>query len=520
MTGDAQPGTDASSGAEPATGGPRRSAWFWGGTAVSPAPYLLAVTVLGRAAQNMGQTTYPLIAHQLLDVGNGVLGAIPAAAGLLSVVTSATLAARTTRSSALPMLAAGQALVVAAFALLALSTGVAGLWSAALLLGVGGGLVFPATMTMMGWAPAERRARALAVFALALSIGLVFGPLIESEVLHLLDGSLRATFALMLPMPVLATVVAATAQWRRPTPEPDAGAPRAGADPTSGAAKAGAAGKDPTVAAGGTPASSAEPTAVGTPLVSDVATEMGVAPGPRPPAWGAALSTASRRWTRVGAGRGDRQRLPALLHYPAYRLAVTVMLTYQAPFAALVTFGALLARRADGTSAAGASLAFAVFFAVSLGLRSMVVASPVRHRRIALVFAVVTTAVGLAALGSSRGVAPLVVGMAVLGAPHGLTLPLASGLLAEGVPAHVLGRANARLMATTNLVTIVVPFACGWLVSAIGYRSMFLTLELPVVVFGTVLLCALRAANRPVPDGSRRHDRRAAVADAGPTVQR
>lgn len=114
-----------------------------------------------------------------------------------------------------------------------------------------------------------------------------------------------------------------------------------------------------------------------------------------------------------------------LLSYATFRLALATMLTYQAPFAALVPFSALLARRVDGQSAAGASLAFAVFFIVSLGVRGAVVISPVRHRRIALVFAVVATAAGLAALSSGRGVDHLVVGMAVLGAPHGLTFPLA-----------------------------------------------------------------------------------------------
>ncbi len=438
----------ARGGAEGVPMSSRRAAWFWGGISTGAAPYLLAITMAGRAAQNMGQTTYPLIARQLLDVGNGTLGAMPAAAGLAAVVTAATLAARATSTSAWAMLTAGQSLIFISFVLLALPTGVAGLWTGALLLGVGGGLAMPTTMTMIGSAPVERRARALAVYALSLSAGLVVGPLLESGVLHLLSGSLRAAFAAMLPLPLLATLLSAIAWRRRPAlgQGSPGSLPELGVDEGAGR-EAGAGVADP------------------------LAHEPGL------------------------------ERRAGLLRYSAYRLALATQLTYQAPFAAVVTFGALLARRVDGTSAAGASLAFTVFFTVSLAFRSAVVASPTRHRRFALVASVLATAAGLAVLGGGRGVTYLLVGMAVLGAPHGLTFSLASGILAEGVPPQVLGRANSRLLASTNLATIAVPFACGWLAGSLGYRAMFLTLEVPTGVFGGILLLALR---RPLTGGRRR----------------
>lgn len=439
------------------TGGVGLPTWFWAVATTGVAPYLLAMTVLGRAAQNMGQTTYPLVARQLLGIGNGAVGAMTASAGVVSVVAGTTLAARATARSALGILTAGQAMVATAFALFAVPDGTAGLWAGALVLGVSGGLVLPSTMTMIGSAPAHRRARALAVYALALSAGLVVGPLLESVVLHLGGGSLRGAFATLVPVPVAATALGATAAWRRHATAPRRSTSRP-------------------LAVGGTegrgPVNPAPPGATTSPTAADPATTGPTTTGP----------TAPRPAPR-----------PPLRTFPAYRLALATMLTYQAPFAGLVTFGALLARRVDGTTAAGASLAFGLFFAVSLAVRTAVVVSPVRHRRAALVFAVIASTAGLAALGSGRGLAHLVVGMAVLGAPHGLTLPLASGVLAEGVPSHVLGRANARLLATTNLVTIAVPFACGWLAGAIGYRAMFLALEVPVAAFGGLLLATLHS---------------------------
>lgn len=516
------------------------------------APFLLAVTVLGRASQNMGQTTFPLIARQLLGIGNSELGTLTAVAGLAAVLTAATLAARATASSALRVLSAGQCLVLLSFVLFAIPSGQAGLWVAAVVLGVGGGLVFPAAMTAIGSAPAGQRARALAVFAVSLSFGLVVGPLVEAGVLHLLSGSLRDAFAAMLPLPAAATAISIVAtrhqrgtsygdldQRRRRlahlgrrrsqpagsdlsattgsdiaatgsdliAPDSDLSA-TTGSDPlsmgseqwrdqSSGSdrpAAGSAPWRDPSVGSSTRPSTGSED-----PPAAPVA---GGLPGE--PA--VLASSTSRGHVRATASRftnpGPGAR-PRLLSFPAYRLALATMLTYQAPFAALVTFGALLARHVDGASAAGASLAFGVFFTVSLAVRGVVAAkAPIRHQRAVLSAAVLATATGIAILGGASGFLVLLAAMAVLGAPHGLTFPMASAVLAEGVPPGILGRANARLMASANLVTIVVPFACGWLASAVGYRDMYLVMEIPVVAFGSLLASALRSFRQMPPSST------------------
>jgi DHA1 family multidrug resistance protein-like MFS transporter len=86
--------------------------------------------------------------------------------------------------------------------------------------------------------------------------------------------------------------------------------------------------------------------------------------------------------------------------------------------------------------------------------------------------------------------------MAILGVPHGTTFPVASALLAEQTPGDELPRANGRLMAATNSATVAVPFVAGLLAQAVGYRSMFLLLELPVLGLGTLLLRQLAVLPR------------------------
>jgi len=436
---------------------PARSQWYTS-PALGAAPFLVAVTVLGRSAQNIGQTTYPLEARQLFGISNGLLGTIAAVAGIAGVLTAATVGARVTVPNSLVMLTAGQSMTLAAFVLLALPpAGVPGLWMGVVLLGTGGGLVFPATMTAVGGGAKGHPARPMAVYALALSVGLVVGPLLESGTLHLLSQSLRETFAALLPIPVAATAIAAAGAFtlgrqRQPSV---------------------------TITALDLPPADAAlgpPTAT-VPLITRTAIG----------------EPAAAQGARVAREPTPRQ---PLLRVSAYRLSLATMLTYQAPFAALVTFGGLLARRVDGASAAGVELGFAAFFTVSFVVRALVVrTSPIHHVRLALMSSIVATAGGIALLALGHGFVIFALSMAILGAPHGLTFPLAAGKLAEGVSPADLGRANARLMATNSSVTVAVPLVFGLLASTIGYRSTFLLIEVPVALFASALMFEL--ARRP-----------------------
>lgn len=399
-------------------------------------PLLLAVTALGRSGQNAGQTTYPLLGRSALHMSNGTIGELGAAAGVVGIFCAIVIVGRARRDHALVLLAIGQALGLAAFVLLALPSGPGGLWAAALALGAFGGLTFPSLMTTIGSGPREERAKALAIFATALSASLLVGPLVEAGILHALGGSLRATFAALLPVPALATLLAVLAARRAPvTPEPAAG--------------------------------------------GEVGRSVGLG------------SILRRRGTRPAAARLRTQ--------PAFRVAATMMVTYQVPFAALVSFGALLARHADGVSASGAEIAFGVFFGISLLVRStLALATPRRARAALLVGSVAATVGGVALVAGARGFPLLLGGMALLGVPHGSTLPLASGVLAERTPGEQLARANGLLMASTNSVSVIVPPICGALADAIGYTHMLLLLEVPVLLLGGLLVAQLRSPSSPV----------------------
>ena len=398
------------------------------------AGFILPVTALGRAAQNAGQTTYPLIGHDLLAVSNHLIGVIVAFAGAAGILASATIGARATASNAYRTLAAGQSLLVVAVVALAVpGAGVVGLWASAVLLGGAGGLIFPATMTLVG-SRASVPSRALALYTVALSLGLAGGPFIEAACLHLTGQSLHETVAALIPLPVVSLLLALRAER-------------------------------------------------GDRLARQLVTAQAVVLP--------ATSDAPARGTRSVPAKGRAEGRRPLLALPAYRLALAIMLSYEAPFVALMGFGGLLGRHSYGVSSSGVEIAFTSFFAASLAVRGALVRySPLPTLGVPLVASVALTAGGLALLGLGHGFAALLIAMAMLGMPHGLTYPLAGAHLAESL-SDDLGRANGGLNASIGAVAVVVPLACGWLSEAIGLRGTFLALEVVIALFGSALLVQL-----------------------------
>jgi MFS family permease len=409
-------------------------------------PLLVAVTVLGRSSQNVSQTTYPLVGHELLAMTNAVIGVVAATGGVVGIVVSAFVVGRVPVRARLWVLAGGQALGAVGFVLFALSGSQGMLWAGAVVLGASGGAVFPLLMTVIGQGRRSERAKALAVFALALSASLVVGPLVEAGVLHLLGDSLRAAFAALLPLPLAATVLTLV-EASRQRPGRARGERRPPADP-------------------------------------ELAEAASALPGETMPEL---FERPSSPASPASPGAEDVARTRR-----AFRVALLALLTYQAPFTALLTFGALLGRHDDRASAPALELAFGVFFAMSLCVRALItLQAPLRRVGRVLVGSLAATVLGVAVFASVHGLAGFFAGMAILGVPHGATLPTASSVLAENTPSRLLGRANGRLMAGTNGLTVLVPFACGWLAQVVGYRSTFLLLEVPVGLFGALLLIEL-----------------------------
>jgi DHA1 family multidrug resistance protein-like MFS transporter len=178
-----------------------------------------------------------------------------------------------------------------------------------------------------------------------------------------------------------------------------------------------------------------------------------------------------------------------LLQTPEVVKALFAQLMYAVPFAALTVFGAEVARVIDRATAAQAQLAFTVFFVSSLSCRGLVAwRSPVQRKGLAFGVSGLFTIAGLAFIVAGHSFLLFLVGMIILGVPHGAIFPLALSALSGSLPPDQLPRANSLLMGSSNFIGIIAPPILGLIAAATTYRLMMTTVLVPVVlVFATFI---------------------------------
>ncbi|WP_276940900.1 MFS transporter [Ferrimicrobium acidiphilum] len=191
-----------------------------------------------------------------------------------------------------------------------------------------------------------------------------------------------------------------------------------------------------------------------------------------------------------------------LLRTPEVVKAILAQLMYAVPFAALTVFGAEVARVTDQATAAQAQLAFTVFFVLSLSCRGLVAwRSPIFHKGVIYAISGLLTITGLTFIVVGHSFMLFLVGMVILGIPHGVIFPLVLSALSSSLPADQLPRANSLLMGSSNIVGIIAPFILGVVAAATSYRFMMGTVLIPVVlvfVIFVVIVGLMRTQHRPV----------------------
>lgn len=420
---------------------------------------LLVATALFRMTQNMATTTLSLLAGEAVHLGAAAIGVLGAVVGLLVALVTLLLSRRVPHHRAAASAAWALAGLAVSLLVLAVAPSFGVLAAGAVLLGAAGGLAMPGLLNAIVSTAGTERERVIAVYTVTLSVSLAVGPLLETVVLSAGHQDVRTPYVVFAAFPVVGAVLLVTARRRRRDAGP---APVAGPDDVA----------DPDDVAGPEPAGpepagpeAGEETSVGVDAAGDVATEPAGSP---------------RR--RRGGGSG-------LFATRAGRTALVAQLLYAVPFSGVTVFGALVARRGFGVTAAQAQLGFTVFFVCSFVARAAVAwRAPIVAKQALLWASAALTAAGLVLLGTGHGLVLLLVAMGVLGVPHGLTFPLALALVAEATPVDALPRANATLLGSTNLSSVVVPLALGAIVPAVGYQGMMLAVLVPVAAFSLVQL--------------------------------
>ncbi len=401
---------------------------------------LIGAAGLFRVTQNMAITSFSLLGKRELGLGAGTLGVLGAISGLVLVTVMVTVAARVPARRAAAAVVAASLLLAASLVTFAIATSLVVFILAIVLLGAAGGLGLPVLLNAVENAAGDNRQRAAAMYAMALSASLAIGPAIETMVLDGASQALRVPFVAFVALPVVAAVLVFGRVLR-----------------SHGSSRHPLVASIDRIDDAGPPESPRSTTPLGTESTCTVT----------PP---------GRSWHEglVGSREG--------------RLALTAQLLYAVPFSGITVFAALVGETVFGATPAETQVGFTAFFVTSFAVRGVVSwRSPVTHKMTLFVISAVLTALGVVLLGTGHGLGLFFLAMALLGLPHGITFPLSLALLGDSMSPAELPRANANLLAASNVATIVVPPILGVLVPYFGYNGMTLFILAPLALFTALL---------------------------------
>ncbi|WP_237265228.1 MFS transporter [Thermoplasma sp. Kam2015] len=170
-----------------------------------------------------------------------------------------------------------------------------------------------------------------------------------------------------------------------------------------------------------------------------------------------------------------------VLRNHGFRAAIYNIMTYNIPFAFILTFGGIYAMSRFDVTYSTVTLMFASFFFTSFLSRVLLAVRPPEDIWKLMILSVVITSIGLIGIVESLNILMLEACFLLLGFPHGFTFPLSVISISRSFSTESRNAANSLFFSVMMAVGAVMPFVSGGLVSAIGLKYSFGIL-VPVII--------------------------------------
>ncbi len=170
-----------------------------------------------------------------------------------------------------------------------------------------------------------------------------------------------------------------------------------------------------------------------------------------------------------------------------FKVAVFNILSYNVPFAFILTFGGIYARDQFNASYSLITSLFALFFTTSLLARLFLSIKPVEKIWHGVIFSIAMSVIGLTLMLFSRNILIYALALIILGFPHGLTYPFSIISISRTFKPQERNAANSMFFSIMMLIGVVTPFVTGFIVDEIGIRTTF-GLLIPVILLMLVLI--------------------------------
>jgi MFS family permease len=361
---------------------------------------IISATFAVRASNNMFMTTLPLLARYSFHFSEFLVGLISTAGATGTFIMSAMINARLTSTRRRSVFILSSFAYMVVFPLFYISSAIV-IWPLVLIAGFVLGAIMPNIITSASlFSDRKVRERILSLYTLTLSISLVAGPAIESEILRFF--TLEQSFLFFSILPAVVFVSAFGIKF------PD------------------------------------------------------------------------EKGKRITGGA-------EVMENHGFRAAIYNIMTYNIPFALILTFGGIFAKEYLNASYSLITLLFSLFFLTSFASRLALTLRPPNNLRVLMTISVIITGAGLVVLSMSRDILIFSISFLILGFPHGFTYPLSIISISRSISPEKRNIANSYFFSLMMLVGAVMPFVSGILVDTLGLRYAFMSI-IPVVVVLYVLL--------------------------------
>ncbi|AFZ70048.1 arabinose efflux permease family protein [Caldisphaera lagunensis DSM 15908] len=170
-----------------------------------------------------------------------------------------------------------------------------------------------------------------------------------------------------------------------------------------------------------------------------------------------------------------------ILKNNGFKVALLNNLTYQVPFAFILTFDGIYAENVFHASNSIAILLYSVFFITSFLGRLLLAIRPPSNIKLLIETSVTLTIIGLIVAFLSPNIYIFVVALLILGIPHGFTYTLSIITLSRTFDINLRNAANSYFFSTMMVIGAILPSLLGILVDITSLRIGFIAI-LPIII--------------------------------------
>ncbi len=178
---------------------------------------------------------------------------------------------------------------------------------------------------------------------------------------------------------------------------------------------------------------------------------------------------------------GSDSSLKNIVRNNGFKVALLNNLTYQVPFAFIITFDGIYAKTVFHASNSIAILLYSLFFITSFLGRLFLAAKPVTNIKFLIDLSVLLTIIGLLVAWISPNIYVFIIALLILGIPHGFTYTLSIVTLSRTFDVKLRNAANSYFFSTMSLIGAILPSILGILVDVTSLRWGFIAI-LPIII--------------------------------------